>query len=84
MNAGLAVFDKPSFQIDKALLGRVESRIDRKLFSKIRTGRGCTSQTPTILALAIALELTLGEIDTLLERAGYVLSHASKFGVIVE
>ena len=41
----------------------------------------CTSK---ILALAIALELTLEETDDLLERAGYALSHASKFDVIVE
>lgn len=57
------------------------ANLDRKLFSKIRTGKGYTPKKPTILALAIALELTL---DTLLERAGYALSHASKFDVIVE
>ena len=33
---------------------------------------------------AIALELSLDETDDLLERAGYALSHASKFDVIVE
>ena len=58
--------------------------MDRKLFSKIRTGKGYTPKKPTILALAIALELTLPETDDLLERAGYALSHASKFDVIVE
>lgn len=61
-----------------------KANIDRKLFSKIRTGKGYTPRKPTILALAISLELTLSETEQLLERAGYALSHASKFDVIVE
>lgn len=60
------------------------ANLDRKLFSKIRSTSTYTPSKRTALALAIALELTLDETELFLKRAGYALSHAVKFDVIIE
>jgi len=60
------------------------ANIDRKLFFKIRNSKDYMPNKRTAIALAVALKLSLNEVQDLLKRAGYTLSHADKFDVIME
>lgn len=60
------------------------AQIDRKLFSKIHSQHEYIPSKKTIIALALALELSLDETQALLEKAGFTLSRSILFDVIIE
>ncbi|MDO4891224.1 MAG: helix-turn-helix transcriptional regulator, partial [Coriobacteriaceae bacterium] len=59
------------------------ANISRQHFSKMRNPDYRPTKK-TVVALAVALELSLADTRDLLARAGFALSHSSKFDIIVE
>ena len=57
--------------------------VDRRHFAKIKKDEYYAPSKKTVLAFAIALELSLDETKDLLRSAGYALSRSSKFDIII-
>lgn len=57
---------------------------DRKLFSKIRTDRAYQPKPRLVYAFIFALRLNLDEARDLLASAGYSISHARQYDLVME
>ncbi len=60
-----------------------KAHFDRKLFSAIKNNRDYNPQKTTAIACCLALNLDIDETKSLLEKAGYSLSDAKRWDVII-
>lgn len=59
------------------------ANIDRRLFSKIRSDEDYVPSKKTAISFCLALQLEMDKAKKLLETAGYALSTASRFDLII-
>ncbi len=60
-----------------------KARIDRRLFSKIRSSKKYIPSKKTVLALCLALELSRSDTLILLKSAGYSLSNSDDYDLAI-
>jgi len=74
--------------IDKKGMTEVEcykkANIHKNVFWKIKNDSKHKPSKPTVIAFAIALELSIEETNALLKSAGFALSHNNLFDMIIE
>ena len=57
--------------------------LDRKYFSKLRSDKNYKPKKKVVCALALALELDTPTCKKLVKKAGYILTSASKFDLVI-
>ena len=58
--------------------------VDKKVFSSIRRNKNYKPKKQTAIALGLALQLDMHEMEDLLARAGYAFSPCSKYDLIIQ
>ncbi|MFA9558522.1 hypothetical protein ACERII_14540 [Evansella sp. AB-rgal1] len=61
-----------------------KARIDRKHFSKIRSNQNYHPKKNTIIALALALELSKDDTEKLLSSAGFTLTESNTSDLVIQ
>jgi hypothetical protein len=87
-NSGKQTFCEMLFSlIDEKNLSDVEvykrANLDRKYFSKLRSNMNYKPKKKIVCALALALELDNVTCKKLVKKAGYILTSASKFDLVI-
>lgn len=60
-----------------------KANLDRRIFSKIRNAENYMPRKRTILAIALAMELNIDEVEEILHEGGFALSFTKKEDVII-
>jgi len=60
-----------------------KAKIDRRLFSKIRSDKNYHPSKVTAVMLCLALELNIDDMNDLLRTAGYILSDSDTFDLVI-